>query len=220
MSSLKDVQRRYDRKVSNPEAFCYSYHMDHPSLERIAALQQLIANFGGVERALNLPNLNRRENDNDHSFGLALTCWYLQPKIAPSLNLLEIFKYALTHDLVELHAGDTFAFDKTGMEDKMDREKSAVNQLREDWTDFTELARYTEGYMNRETEEAKFVKAVDKLLPPIMIELSGQSEWSRLGITLEAERENKKSLYVSEHLKPYYTLLLEWLDSRENISKS
>lgn len=194
--------------------------MDHPSLERIATLQQLIANFGGVERALNLPNTQRRENDNDHSFGLALTCWYLQPKIAPTLNLLEIFKYALSHDLVELHAGDTFAFNKAGMEGKMDREKAAVNQLREEWPDFSELSQYTEGYMNRATEEAKFVKAVDKLLPPIMIELSGESEWERLGITLEAEKENKKSLYASEYLKPYYNLLLEWLDNRGNIPKA
>jgi putative hydrolase of HD superfamily len=194
--------------------------MNHPSLERIAALQQLIANFGGVERALNLPNTQRRENDNDHSFGLALTCWYLQPKIAPTLNLLEIFKYALTHDLVELHAGDTFAFDKAGMEGKMDREKAAVNQLRQEWPDFAELPQYTEGYMNRESEEAKFVKAVDKLLPPIMIELSGRSEWKRLGITLDAEKENKKSLYVSEYSKPYYNLLLEWLDTRGNIPKA
>lgn len=206
--------------VSGLEAFCYSYLMDYPSLDRIAALQELIANFGSVERALNLPGTKRRENDNDHSFGLALTCWFLQPKIAPALNLLEVFKYALTHDLVELHAGDTFAFDKSGMEGKMDRERVAVDQLRKEWTDFSELSQYTEGYMNRESEEAKFVKAVDKLLPPIMIELSGESEWKRLGITLEAERENKKSLYVSEHLSPYYDLLLGWLGGRGNIPKA
>lgn len=194
--------------------------MDMPTLERIAALQQLIANFGSVERALDLPGTKRRENDNDHSFGLALTCWYLQPKIAPNLDLLEIFKYALTHDLVELHAGDTFAFDKAGIESKADREKAAVKQLRSDWNDFPDLSQYSEDYMNRISEEAKFVKAVDKLLPPIMIELSGKSEWKRLGITLEAEKENKQSLRVSEYISPYYELLLEWLDGRDNIPKT
>lgn len=194
--------------------------MDMPTLERIAALQQLIANFGSVERALDLPGTKRRENDNDHSFGLALTCWYLQPKIAPNLDLLEIFKYALTHDLVELHAGDTFAFDKAGIESKADREKASVKQLRSDWNDFPDLSQYSEDYMNRISEEAKFVKAVDKLLPPIMIELSGKSEWKRLGITLEAEKENKQSLHVSEYISPYYELLLEWLDGRDNIPKT
>lgn len=193
--------------------------MNRPSLDRIAALQLLIADFGKVDRALKLPDSDRRENDNDHSFGLALTCWYLQPKIAPDLDLLEIFKYALTHDLVELHAGDTFAFDKAGMAGKMDREQAAVEQLRHEWTDFPELAQYTEAYMKRMSEEAKFVKAVDKLLPPIMIELSGENEWRRLGITLEAERDNKKSLHVSEYLSPYYDSLIEWLDVRGNIPK-
>lgn len=194
--------------------------MSYPTIDRIAALQLLIADFGKVDRALNLPNNERRENDNDHSFGLALTCWYLQPKIAPSLDLLEILKFALTHDLVELHAGDTFAFDEAGMDGKMDREKAALEGLRGDWADFPELSNYAENYMNRISEEAKFVKAVDKLLPPIMIELSGSSEWNRLGITLEAERENKRSLYISEYLSPYYDLLLKWLDTRGNIPKS
>lgn len=186
-------------------------------MERLASLQLLIADFGKVERALNLPNTSRRENDNDHSFGLALTCWYLQPKIAPDLNLLEILKFALAHDLVELHAGDTFAFDKKGIDSKMDREEGAINELRKDWPDFPDLAEYSKDYLNRTSEEAKFVKAVDKLLPPIMIELSGKTEWDRLGITLKAERENKKSLFISSYLSPYYELLLGWLKDRGNI---
>lgn len=194
--------------------------MNYPSLDRIAALQQLIASFGGIERSLNLPGTERRENDNDHSFGLALTCWYLQPKIAPELNLTEIFKYALAHDLVELYAGDTFAFDKANMDGKANREKAAVKQLRMEWADFSELPQYAEAYMDRISDEARFVKAVDKLLPPIMIDLSGNSEWKRLGITLKAERENKQSLHVSKHLSPYYESLLGWLDKRSNIPKS
>lgn len=191
-----------------------------PSLDRIAALQKLIAQFGTIERALELPAARRRENDNDHSFGLALTCWYLHPLIAPELNLLEIFKYALSHDIVELHAGDTFAFNTEGMETKRSREQVAIKQLVSDFDDFPELSQYAEGYMERVSEEAKFVKAVDKLLPPIMIELSGTKEWQRLGITLEMERENKVSLRVSDYLAPYYDLLLEWLDSRGNIAKN
>lgn len=193
--------------------------MNYPSLERLAELQLLIAHFGKVERVLELPGANRKENDNDHTFGLALTCWYLQPKIAPNLDLLEILKYALAHDLVELHAGDTFVFDEVGMETKEYREKAAIEQLKEDWTDFAELSKYAKGYMDRISEEAKFVKAVDKLLPPIMIELSGKSEWDRLGVTLQLERDNKKSIHVSEYLSPYYDLLIEWLDTRNNIAK-
>ncbi len=191
-----------------------------PSLDRIAELQQLIAQFGGIERAPHLPGHPRKENDNDHSFGLALTCWYLQPLIAPELDLLRILKYALSHDIVELYAGDTFAFDTAGMSNKRDRELGALGKLEQEWGDFKELSQYAGRYMERIDEEARFVKAVDKLLPPIMIELSGEQEWKRLGITLAAEKENKTSLRVSKYISPYYELLLEWLDERGNIPKS
>lgn len=194
--------------------------MSRPSLDRLAELQKLIAQFGGVERALQLPGSERRENDNDHSFGLALTCWYLQPKIAPELDLLEVLKLALTHDLVELYAGDTFAFDDAAMTDKHAREQAAVEQLRTDWPDFTDMADYAEHYMERASEEARFVKAADKLLPPLMIELSGASEWQRLGITLAMEKNKKQSLHVSKYLSPYYELLLAWLDQRGSIPKA
>lgn len=194
--------------------------MSLPSVDRIAELQQLIAQFGAVERVLDLPGTSRRENDNDHSYGLALTCWFLQPKIAPGLDLLKVFKYALAHDIVELHAGDTFAFDKEALKRKPKREKAAVKQLREDWPDFPELPEYADQYMDRFEDEARFVKAVDKLLPVIMIDLTGKSEWERLGVTLADERENKVSIHVSEYMSPYYDLLLKWLDDRNNIPKA
>lgn len=194
--------------------------MSLPSVDRIAELQQLIAQFGAVERVLDLPGTSRRENNNDHSYGLALTCWFLQPKIAPGLDLLKVFKYALAHDIVELHAGDTFAFDKEALKRKPKREKAAVKQLREDWPDFPELPEYADQYMDRFEDEARFVKAVDKLLPVIMIDLTGKSEWERLGVTLADERENKVSIHVSEYMSPYYDLLLKWLDDRNNIPKA
>ena len=85
--------------------------MDYPSLNRLAELQQLIADFAKVKRVPHLADNGQPENDMEHSYGLALTCWYLQPKIAPELSLSEILQYALAHDIVELHAGDTFIFD-------------------------------------------------------------------------------------------------------------
>lgn len=74
-----------------------------PTIQRIAELQQLIADFSRIERAVELADTKRPENDIDHSYGLALTCWFLAPKIAPELDLQKIFAYALSHDIVELH---------------------------------------------------------------------------------------------------------------------
>lgn len=192
---------------------------NYPSVDRLAQLQQLIADFAKIERVPMFADINRHETDVDHSFGLTITCWYLQPKIAPELNIGLILEIALAHDIVELHAGDTYVFDTEGAKDKDTRERQAISQLRDDWHDFPELSDRAEQYMNKSTEEAKFVKAVDKLLPLLIIELGdSKTFWNQHGITLEMERENKVSLHVSPYMSPYYEMALEWLDSRGNIA--
>lgn len=190
--------------------------MDYPSMNRLAELQQLIADFAKVERMPELANNKKRENDVEHSFGLALTCWYLLPKIAPQLSLEKVLQYALAHDLVELHAGDTFVFDQVNAASKNQREAEAITELEKDWPDFPDLAKFAKGYMNKQDEEARFVKAVDKLLPVIMIELNDDPTifWNKHKITLAMEQENKVSIHVSDAMSPYYDALIDWLKSR------
>jgi putative hydrolase of HD superfamily len=195
---------------------------DSPSMDRLAELQQLIADFSKIQRIPPMGNSGRPENDVEHSFGLALTCWYLQPKVAPDLDLLKILQYALSHDIVELHAGDTFVFDVVRAASKEQRERDAIVQVKADWPDFNELTDYAEGYMNKVDPEARFVKAVDKLLPVMMIELDDKPAdfWKKLKIDLEMERDNKVSILISEDVSPYYEMLITWLDDRNNIPKS
>lgn len=184
-------------------------------MERLAELQQMIADFAKVKRMPHLADNGQPENDVEHSFGLALTCWYLQPKIAPELDLLKILQYALAHDIVELHAGDTFIFDEENWATKDERERAALMQVESDWPDFPELANHARDYMDKVDDEAKFVKAVDKLLPVIMVELGEKDAfWNRHKITLKMERDNKVTIHVSNHVSPYYEKLIEWLDQR------
>lgn len=195
--------------------------MDYPSMKRLADLQQLIGDFAKVARMPELADHGRPENDVEHSFGLALTCWYLAPKIAPDLDLLKILQYSLAHDIVEIHAGDTFVFDTKKIASKESREREAITKIRSDWSDFPDLADYAEGYMNKQDDEARFVKAVDKLLPVIMIELNKEPGvfWNKHKITLAMEQENKVSIRVSEAMSPYYEKLLEWLEQRNHLYK-
>lgn len=194
---------------------------DYPSMDRLAELQQLIADFARVERVPHLADLGRAENDVEHSFGLAITCWYLQPKIAPELNIGKILEIALAHDIVELHAGDTFVFDTERSATKDQREREAAEQIAKDWPDFPELVERTVEYMDKASEEAKFVKAVDKILPVVMVELGEKTAyWKRHNITLQMEVDNKKTIHVSDIVSPYYEKLIAWLDKRDNIPKS
>jgi len=194
--------------------------MGYPPLDRIADLQQLIADFAKVRRAVPLADANAAENDVEHSYGLALTCWFLQSKIAPELDLSEILKYALAHDIVEVHAGDTYPFDTAAVATKYQREMAALVQLEHDWPDFTDLTDYARNYADKFNEEARFVYAVDKLLPVIMIELANAKEiWDKKGLTLTIERSNKVTILQSKIVAPYYKKLLAWLDERGNIPK-
>jgi putative hydrolase of HD superfamily len=192
---------------------------NHPSIERLADLQQLIIDFSQVMRVPQLGNTGRLENDIDHSYGLALVCWFLAPKIAPQLSMEKIFKYALAHDIVELYAGDTFVFaHKDVLATKSQREDAAITRLESEWPDFKDLTDATKGYKDKINEEAKFVKAVDKILPLLVIELGESSDfWNRHKITLDMEVENKVTMKVSEHIAPYYDQVIEWLEERGNM---
>lgn len=191
----------------------------HPSIDRLADLQQLIIDFSKVNRMFNIGDTGKRENDVEHSFGLALTCWYLAPKVAPELNLEKIFKYALSHDIVEIYAGDTFVFAHADeIASKSAREDAAIEQLRFEWPDFTDMVEGAKGYKDKIDEEAKFVKAVDKILPLLIIELGESAEfWNRHKITLDMERENKVTILVSDHVAPYYERVAVWLEERGNM---
>lgn len=185
-----------------------------PSIERLAELQQLIADFACVYRVPQLADKHRAESDVEHSYGLALTAWFLASHIAPELDQGRILKYALAHDLVELHAGDTFVFgNDAALKSKSAREDEAVEQLAKDWPDFPEMSVFAQNYKGKQDEEAKFVYAVDKLLPVIMVNI-GEKEafWSRHKITLEMQTQEKEyKVKVSKYVSPYYEKLCDWM---------
>jgi putative hydrolase of HD superfamily len=194
---------------------------DYPSMDRLAELQQMIADFAKVTRAVPLANTNDAENDVEHSYGLAMTCWFLHDKLAPELDLGKILRYSLAHDIVELHAGDTYPWDEAAVATKYEREKAALRQIEKDWQDFKAIVEFAEGYADKVDEEAKFVYAVDKLLPVMMIELADAKKiWNEKKLTLAMERANKTTIQKSEILAPYYEKLLVWLDERDNIPKN
>lgn len=184
-----------------------------PPVDRIAELQQLIADFANVFRVMQLADTGRLENDVEHSFGLALTCWYLAPKVAPKLNLEKILRYALAHDIVEIHSGDTYVFDEENVKTKPAREAAALEKLRADWPDFLDLIESAEIYKDHKDAEARFVYTIDKLLPPILVNLGEKDAfWKRNKVTRDMHQaEKRKKMKHSPEALPYLELLNEWL---------
>lgn len=185
-----------------------------PSIQRIAELQQFIAGFARIERIPQLADCGRPENDVEHSYGLALTSWFLAGHIAPHLDIAKIFKYALAHDTVEVFAGDTFVFGpKEALLSKSKREDQAIIRLRKDWSDFPELADYAQAYKEHADEEARFVYAIDKILPVLKVNLGEKDAfWNRHKITAEMQKiEKEAKMKVSKEIAHYYDELVAWM---------
>ena len=115
-----------------------------------------------------LTDKSRRENDAEHSWHLALMAMVLHEYADQSkVDLYRVLKMALVHDLIEIDAGDTFAYDEAGNESKAERERMAADRifalLPEDQGG--ELRALWEEFDAEETADAQYAAAIDRLQP-------------------------------------------------------
>jgi 5'-deoxynucleotidase YfbR-like HD superfamily hydrolase len=97
---------------------------------------------------------------------LALLGCALAPQIDKQLNIGKVCQYAIVHDLVEVYADDTSNFaedDKRASKDQ--REKLALQRIAEEYDHFPWIVDTIKEYESKESNEAKFVYALDKYLP-------------------------------------------------------
>jgi putative hydrolase of HD superfamily len=138
-----------------------------------------------VLRKTFLMDKSRLENTAEHSWHVSLMAVVLQEHANdPSLNVDHVIRMLLLHDLVEIDAGDTFAYDTQGYLDKEERENAAARRLfgllpedqRGEWM---ELWREFE---DGETYESKYAAALDRLHPVIHNYYTGGVSWLANGI--------------------------------------
>jgi len=183
-----------------------------PSLKRLLEFQELLLKLRAVERTIYLPPDNEQENDVEHSYNLAMTAWFLSPHFA-HLDTDKLVRLALAHDLLEVHSGDTFVYgDEAALASKHQREQQAVKLLAKDWPDFTDLHDAIKEYEARQSDEAKFVYALDKLMPTFLNVMSKGYFWLKHSITYERFREEKAAkVAISPEINNYYEQLLKLL---------
>jgi putative hydrolase of HD superfamily len=128
----------------------------------------------------------RAENDAEHSWHLCLCVVVLAEHAnTPALDLLRVLKMLIVHDLVEIDAGDTFAYDTAAMADQHEREARAADRIfgllpsdqarefRALWDEFEAKA----------TAEARFATAVDRFQPMLLNCRTQGAAWNRHGVT-------------------------------------
>jgi putative hydrolase of HD superfamily len=192
--------------------------MGQPELQRILDLQAFLQKFNSIDRAILHPgSTTRRETDTEHSFSLAMVAWFLASGF-PELNIDKLIKFALVHDLVEIYAGDTFAYgDKSLIDSKVQREHDALKQIEAEWPDFKEMVKTIRRYEKLDSPESKFVYALDKLMPIFMVLLGKGLTWQEKQITLDKVIESKtQKVALSPEINSYYKKLLVLLKENEH----
>jgi len=138
-----------------------------------------------VERQNLLIDKSRRENTAEHSWHFALMAMTLYEYAADVVDINRVIKMAIVHDLVEVYAGDTFAFDEKGYESKLQRENEAADKLfsllppekateyRGLWQEFDQM----------KTPDAMYAAAIDVLHPALMNSLTDGHPWVKHGVT-------------------------------------
>ena len=142
--------------------------------EKLKAQLKFLVEIDEMKRVLRrnlIADGSRRENDAEHSWHFALAAMVLKEYAhSDKINFDRVVKMALVHDLVEVYAGDTFAYDKKGYEDKQKREKEAADKLFSILKDGQgeDLRRLWEEFEKNATDEAKYANSLDRFMPILM----------------------------------------------------
>ena len=127
---------------------------------------------------------DRKENDAEHSWHLAVMAFLLEEYFPEPVDILRVMKMVLLHDVVEIDAGDTFLYDEEGAKSKADREEKAAQRIfgllpEDQKEEFYGLWREFE---DKQTAEARFAGVLDRL-QPLMLNYTGQGKsWREHGI--------------------------------------
>jgi putative hydrolase of HD superfamily len=164
-------------------------------LERIAAQLGFLREADKLKSILRHSRVtfaDRRENDAEHSWHLALTAMILAEHAEPGLDLLRTLEMVLIHDLVEIDAGDTIAYaDSAAKAAQAERERAAAERL------FGMLPADQGGRMRglfdefeeRRTREARFARALDRVQPILQNVHTRGATWRANGVTPRMVRE-------------------------------
>ena len=150
----------------------------------------------GVLRQTLLTDSSRRENSAEHSWHLAMMAMLLSEYAPAPVNVLQVIKMLLIHDLVEIDAGDIFCYDVQGNLGKAEREKQAAARLfgQLPVEQGIELRSLWEEFEAQQTAEAQFATALDRLQPLLHNQQTAGGTWRIHGITLDKVIERMKPI--------------------------
>lgn len=158
--------------------------MDFDRLRRQIEFLVEIDKLKSIVRQTLITDGSRQEDSAEHSWHLAVMAMILSEYATEGIDLLRVLKMVLAHDLVEIDAGDTYCYDEDANHDKLQREQKAAERifglLPEDQA--AELRVLWDEFEARETAEAKFAAALDRLQPLLNNYRTRGQMWRKHGV--------------------------------------
>ena len=140
-----------------------------------------------IFRQTHLSGHGRNENDAEHAWHMAIMAYLLQEYSNEKIDVARVMLMCLIHDVVEIDAGDTYAYDAEGLKTQKAREEAAkerlYSMLPEDQK--ADLVAIFDEFEERKTPEAKFARALDNLQPLLLNHSNGGGDWKNHDVTAE-----------------------------------
>lgn len=192
--------------------------MEKNNPEAKSRLKKQIAFLIEVDKVKNifrqtyLADGKRKENDAEHSWHLALAAVLLKEHMAEDVDLGRVMTMVLIHDLVEIDAGDTYAYDMEGAATKREREVKAAKRIfgilpedqgiyfRELWDEFEEY----------ETADAKYAHLLDNFQPLLLNDASEGKSWEEHGV--QKSQVCRRNARIPETSEIVWEKMLEIMD--------
>ena len=170
-----------------------------------------------VFRQTHLSEHGRNENDAEHSWHMAIMAYLLREYANEDVDIAKVMLMCLIHDIVEIDAGDTYAYDTEAQKTQKAREDAAKERIysilpEEQRAEFIALFDEFEAC---ETAESRYAHAMDNLQPLILNNSNGGSDWREHSVTAEQiYRRQGKTKEGSEKLYKVTEQII-----KENIEK-
>lgn len=170
-----------------------------------------------ILRQTHLSEHGRRENDAEHAWHMAIMAYLLKEYSNEPVDIGKVMLMCLIHDIVEIDAGDTYAYDAENLKTQKAREDAAKERifsiLPEEQKE--ELIKLFDEFEAFETAESKFAHAMDNLQPLILNNSNGGGDWREHGVTArQVYGRQSKTKLGSERLYEVTDKLIQ-----ENINK-
>ncbi len=195
--------------------------MDRQRLEKQVAFILEADKEKNIFRQTHLSGYGRRENDAEHAWHMALMIYLLREYANEEIDLAKAMTMALIHDIVEIDAGDTYAYDEAGLATQKEREEKAADRLfgmlpEDQARDLRGLFEEFESYA---TPEARFARSMDNFQPLLLIDANEGGDWKEHGVCRSRIMQRHRKTYLgSETIGRYAEEMIDGNVRKGNLS--